>query len=74
MTLPKLALHGLDTVQHGRRVAESINNILAFDYDESRRTQVAEAAAGLVPLNMSLLPGKSSVSRGQLTTYPPGSR
>jgi hypothetical protein len=57
MTLPKLALHGLDTVQHGRRVAESINNILAFDYDESRRTQVAEAAAGLVPLNMSLLPG-----------------
>lgn len=57
MTLPKLALHGLDTVQHGRRVAESINNILDHSADDWRRQTKAEMEADVLPQNTAFPPG-----------------
>jgi hypothetical protein len=56
MTIPKLALHELDTVQHGRRVAESINNIISHESDDWRRQTDTEKLAGITPINPAFPP------------------
>ena len=57
MTIPKLSTRSLDTVQHRQRVAESINNILSFEADDSRRRAAAESSAGVTPTNFAYPPG-----------------
>ena len=56
MTIPKISTRSLDTVQHSRRVAESINNILSFEADDSRRLTEAEKLAGVTPTNYAYPP------------------
>lgn len=53
MAIPKIALIGTETPQHRRRVAESINGIINFDFDDSRVVSNAEAEAGVIPTNLS---------------------
>lgn len=56
-TLERIAVVGTDTVQHRRRVAESVNNILDFSFDQSRIQSEAEKLAGINPINLSYPPG-----------------
>jgi hypothetical protein len=57
MPIPKLSLHGTETVTHRRRVAESINDIIDFKNDDWRRKTAAEQAAGITPTNYAYQPG-----------------
>jgi hypothetical protein len=56
-SLERIALVGTETIQHRRRVAESVNGILDFSFDESRRQTEAEELAGITPTNQSYPPG-----------------
>jgi hypothetical protein len=55
--LPKIVTQNLDDVQHRKRIAESINNILDFSFDDSRLRTAAEIAAGVTPTNYAYAPG-----------------
>lgn len=57
MAIPKISTQSLDTVQHQRRVAESINNIISHEADDLRRQTEAEKLDGLTPINRAYLPG-----------------
>lgn len=57
MAIPKIATQGTETLQHRLRVAESLNNIADFSYDDSRTRTPAEALAGVTPVNPAYPPG-----------------
>ena len=53
----KLAPSHADQVTHNRRVAETVNNILGFQHDDSRIRTAAEVSAGVTPVNYAYGPG-----------------
>jgi len=57
MGLQLLPTSGLDDVNFIRRVRETINNILTFTFDDSRRRTAAEVSAGVTPVNYAYPPG-----------------
>jgi hypothetical protein len=57
MALPLIPTVGTESVTHRKRVAESINGILNFEFDSDRRRTPAEIAANIYPADASYLPG-----------------
>ena len=55
--VPRLPPAHVDQVTGNRRVAETINNILGFQHDDSRIRTAAEVAAGVTPVNYAYAPG-----------------
>src|SRR6185312_14392267 len=49
--VPRLPPAHTDQVTANRRVAETVNNILGFQHDDSRIRTAAEVAAGVTPVN-----------------------
>lgn len=56
-SLAKISTVGTETVQHQRRVAESINGILDNSHDDWRRQTEDEKNANITPINTSYPPG-----------------
>lgn len=57
MTLPLLPTVATDSAAQQRRIIESINGIISFQFDEWRRRTDAEARAGVMPIHSSFPPG-----------------
>jgi len=55
--VPRLPPAHTDQVTANRRVAETVNNILGFQHDDSRIRTAAEVAAGVSPVNYAYAPG-----------------
>ena len=51
MTLPLLSKSHPDIQTAQRRIAETVNNILTFQHDDSRVRSIAEINAGVTPTN-----------------------
>jgi hypothetical protein len=56
VTLPLLAKSHPDILTAQRRIAETVNNILTFQHDDSRIRTAAEIAAGVTPVNYAYAP------------------
>ena len=56
MAIPSLPFTFADLSTGWRRIAESINNIINFNFDDSRRRTAAEIAAGVTPTNFAYAP------------------
>lgn len=67
MAIPKIPVTGTETVAHRRRVAESINDIISFDFDDIRRQTNAEKLAGTIPISPAYIPGDTN--RGDIRRY-----
>lgn len=57
MAIPQIPVNATETVTHRRRVAESINDIISFRFDQSRAITEAEAVSGENPVNLAYEPG-----------------
>src|SRR6185312_13082768 len=55
--VPRLPPSHADQLTNNRRVAETVNNILGFQHDDSRIRTAAEVAAGVTPVNYAYAPG-----------------
>jgi len=53
VTLPLLAKSHPDMLTAQRRIAETVNNVLTFQFDDSRIRSIAEVSAGVTVLNAS---------------------
>ena len=58
MTLPLLSKSHPDILTAQRRTAETVNNILTFQHDDSRIRTAAEIAAGVTPVNSAFSNGR----------------
>jgi hypothetical protein len=59
MALPPVPNRHQDSGAHRQRIAETVNGITSFQFDDSRVRTPSEISAGLVPFNPAFVPGDS---------------
>lgn len=56
MALPPIPTRHVDSAAHRQRIAETVNGITSFQFDDSRVRTGAEIAAGVTPVNFAFAP------------------